>query len=156
MIWDRQQDQAAQAAAALGPAASARALDLTDDAAVAEAAAEAGAIDILVNNAGITGGNGLLWDLDPAGWRQVMEVNLNAPFVVCRALVPGMIARGYGRIVNIASVAGKEGNPNAAHYSASKAGLIAMTKSLGKELAGTGVIANCITPPRPVPRSSTR
>ncbi len=75
-----------------------------------------------------------------------MEVNLNAPFVVCRALVPGMIARGYGRIVNIASVAGKEGNPNAAHYSASKAGLIALTKSLGKELAGTGVIANCITP----------
>ncbi|WP_449041372.1 SDR family oxidoreductase [Paracoccus sp. (in: a-proteobacteria)] len=146
VIWDRQQDQAAQAAAALGPAASARALDLTDDAAVAKAAAEAGAIDILVNNAGITGGNGLLWDLDPAGWRQVMEVNLNAPFVVCRALVPGMIARGYGRIVNIASVAGKEGNPNAAHYSASKAGLIAMTKSLGKELAGTGVIANCITP----------
>ncbi|WP_415391891.1 SDR family oxidoreductase [Paracoccus sp. SJTW-4] len=146
VIWDRQQDQAAQAAAALGPAASARALDLTDDAAVAAAAAEAGAIDILVNNAGITGGNGLLWDLDPAGWRQVMEVNLNAPFVVCRALVPGMIARGYGRIVNIASVAGKEGNPNAAHYSASKAGLIAMTKSLGKELAGTGVIANCITP----------
>jgi len=145
-IWDRQQDQAAQAAAALGPAASARALDLTDDAAVAKAAAEAGAIDILVNNAGITGGNGLLWDLDPAGWRQVMEVNLNAPFVVCRALVPGMIARGYGRIVNIASVAGKEGNPNAAHYSASKAGLIALTKSLGKELAGTGVIANCITP----------
>lgn len=146
VIWDRQQDQAAQAAAALGPAASARALDLTDDAAVAKAAAAAGAIDILVNNAGITGGNGLLWDLDPAGWRQVMEVNLNAPFVVCRALVPGMIARGYGRIVNIASVAGKEGNPNAAHYSASKAGLIAMTKSLGKELAGTGVIANCITP----------
>lgn len=146
VIWDRQQDQAAQAAAVLGPAASARALDLTDDAAVAEAAAEAGAVDILVNNAGITGGNGLLWDLDPAGWRQVMEVNLNAPFVVCRALVPGMIARGYGRIVNIASVAGKEGNPNAAHYSASKAGLIAMTKSLGKELAGTGVIANCITP----------
>lgn len=146
VIWDRQQDQAAQAAAALGPAASARALDLTDDAAVAKAAAEAGAIDILVNNAGITGGNGLLWDLDPAGWRQVMEVNLNAPFVVCRALVPGMIARGYGRIVNIASVAGKEGNPNAAHYSASKAGLIALTKSLGKELAGTGVIANCITP----------
>ncbi|HHW33564.1 MAG TPA: SDR family oxidoreductase [Paracoccus solventivorans] len=146
VIWDRQQDQAAQAAAALGPAASARALDLTDDAAVAKAAAEAGAVDILVNNAGITGGNGLLWDLDPAGWRQVMEVNLNAPFVVCRALVPGMIARGYGRIVNIASVAGKEGNPNAAHYSASKAGLIALTKSLGKELAGTGVIANCITP----------
>ena len=146
VIWPPHQDQAAQAAAALGPAASARALDLTDDAAVAKAAAEAGAIDILVNNAGITGGNGLLWDLDPAGWRQVMEVNLNAPFVVCRALVPGMIARGYGRIVNIASVAGKEGNPNAAHYSASKAGLIAMTKSLGKELAGTGVIANCITP----------
>ena len=75
-----------------------------------------------------------------------MQVNLTAPYVICRALVPGMIARGYGRIVNVASIAGKEGNPNASHYSSSKAGLIALTKSLGKELAGTGVIANCVTP----------
>ena len=90
--------------------------------------------------------NAPTWELDPATWRQVIEVNLNAPYVTCRALVPGMIARGYGRIVNIASIAAKEGNPNAAHYSASKAGLIALTKSLGKELAGTGVLVNAITP----------
>ena len=76
----------------------------------------------------------------------MVEVNLTAPYLVCRALLPGMIGRGYGRIVNVASVAGKEGNPNASHYSASKAGVIALTKSLGKELAGTGVICNCITP----------
>ena len=116
------------------------------EAMVRAAEAEFGAVDILVNNAGITGGNAPTWELDPATWRQVIEVNLNAPYVICRALVPGMIARGYGRIVNIASIAAKEGNPNAAHYSASKAGLIALTKSLGKELAGTGVLVNAITP----------
>ena len=142
-IWDLQ-DSARQAAEQIG--VTARILDLTDDAAVGEAAQAAGAVDILVNNAGITGGNAVTWELDPAIWRQVMEVNLTAPFVLCRALVPGMIARGYGRIVNIASVAGKEGNPNAAHYSASKAGVIALTKSLGKELAETGVLVNCVTP----------
>lgn len=142
-IWDLQ-DSARQAAEQIG--VTARILDLTDDAAVAEAAQAAGAVDILVNNAGITGGNAVTWELDPAIWRQVMEVNLTAPFVLCRALVPGMIARGYGRIVNIASVAGKEGNPNAAHYSASKAGVIALTKSLGKELTETGVLVNCVTP----------
>mgnify|MGYP002135145425 CR=1 FL=1 len=102
--------------------------------------------NMMALGAGITGGNAKLWEIDPATWRQVMQVNLNAPYVICRALVPGMIARGYGRIVNIASIAGKEGNPNASHYSASKAGLIALTKSLGKELAGTGVVVNCITP----------
>ncbi|WP_312529820.1 SDR family NAD(P)-dependent oxidoreductase, partial [Paracoccus sp. (in: a-proteobacteria)] len=130
----------------LGAGASAYALDLADEGAVDAAAAAAGAIDILINNAGITGGNAKTWELEPAVWRQVMAVNLEAPFLTCRALVPGMIARGYGRIVNIASIAGKEGNPNAAHYSASKAGVIGLTKSLGKELAGTGVIANAITP----------
>ena len=143
-IWDMQDAPTRAAAAAMG--AGARVLDLTDDAAVAGAAEAAGAVDILVNNAGITGGNAPTWQLDPAIWRQVVEVNLTATFVVCRALVPGMIARGYGRIVNIASVAGKEGNPNAAHYSASKAGVIALTKSLGKELAETGVLVNCVTP----------
>ncbi len=146
VIWDRDGDAAARAAAELGPAATSRAVELTDDNQILDAAQAAGAVDILVNNAGITGGNAPTWELDPATWRQVIEVNLNAPYVTCRALVPGMIARGYGRIVNIASIAAKEGNPNAAHYSASKAGLIALTKSLGKELAGTGVLVNAITP----------
>ena len=105
-----------------------------------------GKIDILVNNAGITGGNAKSWDLAPADWRRVLEVNLTGPFLCCRAVVPGMIAAGYGRIVNIASIAGKEGNPNAAHYSASKAGVIALTKSIAKETAQNGVVVNCITP----------
>ena len=144
IIWDINGDAARAAAEELG--GTARQVELTDDADVAAASAEAGAVDILVNNAGITGGNAKVWEIDPATWRQVMQVNLTAPYVICRALVPGMIARGYGRIVNIASIAGKEGNPNASHYSASKAGLIALTKSLGKELAGTGVVVNCITP----------
>ena len=144
IIWDINGDAARAAAEELG--GTARQVELTDDADVAAASAEAGAVDILVNNAGITGGKAKLWEIDPATWRQVMQVNLTAPYVICRALVPGMIARGYGRIVNIASIAGKEGNPNASHYSASKAGLIALTKSLGKELAGTGVVVNCITP----------
>ena len=98
------------------------------------------------NNAGITGGNATTWELAPDVWRRVIEVNLVAPYLVCRAIVPKMIANKYGRIVNIASVAGKEGNPNASHYSASKAGLIALTKSLGKELAGKGVLVNAVSP----------
>jgi 3-oxoacyl-[acyl-carrier protein] reductase len=105
-----------------------------------------GRIDILVNNAGITGGNAKTWELAPADWRRVLDVNLTGPFLACRAVVPGMVAAGYGRVVNIASIAGKEGNPNAAHYSASKAGLIALTKSVAKETADKGVIVNCITP----------
>jgi NAD(P)-dependent dehydrogenase (short-subunit alcohol dehydrogenase family) len=125
-------------------------VELTDDSAV-NAAAEAalsrhGRIDILVNNAGITGGNAPTWELEPGIWREVIEVNLVAPYLACRALVPHMVERGYGRIVNIASIAGKEGNPNASHYSASKAGLIALTKSLAKELAGKGVVVNAVTP----------
>jgi 2-dehydro-3-deoxy-L-rhamnonate dehydrogenase (NAD+) len=125
-------------------------VDVTDDAALARAVAadlhERGKIDILVNNAGITGGNAPLWELPPEVWRRVVEVNLVAPYLVCRAVVPHMVRAGYGRIVNIASIAGKEGNPNASHYSASKAGLIALTKSLAKELAATGVLVNCVTP----------
>ncbi|OYU73591.1 MAG: 3-oxoacyl-ACP reductase [Burkholderiales bacterium PBB5] len=129
---------------------SADVVELTDDAAVAAATAAVvarhGRLDILVNNAGITGGNAPTWQLDPAVWRRVVEVNLIAPFLTCRAVVPQMLAQGYGRIVNIASVAGKEGNPNASHYSASKAGLIGLTKSLGKELAQQGVLVNAVSP----------
>ena len=125
-------------------------VELTDEASVAAACAAAmaahGRIDILVNNAGITGGNGPTWELAPDVWRRVMEVNVTAPYLTCRAIVPHMTRAGYGRIVNIASIAGKEGNPNAAHYSASKAALIALTKSLGKELATKGVLVNAVTP----------
>ena len=103
-------------------------------------------VDILINNAGISGPNLRLWEYPPDEWRQVIDVNLVGSYLVSRAVVPTMIARGYGRIVNIASVAGKDGNPNASAYSASKAGLINLTKSLGKELAGTGVLVNCVTP----------
>lgn len=103
-------------------------------------------VDVLVNNAGISGPNHPLWEYPPDDWQRVIDVNLVGSFLVSRAVVPTMIAGGYGRIVNIASVAGKDGNPNASAYSASKAGLINMTKALGKELAGTGVLVNCVTP----------
>ncbi|HME29143.1 MAG TPA: SDR family NAD(P)-dependent oxidoreductase [Pseudolabrys sp.] len=105
-----------------------------------------GRIDILVNNAGIAGPNIKTWDYPLDAWRKVLAINLDGPFHCCRALAPGMIAQNYGRIVNIASIAGKEGNPNAPAYSASKAGLIALTKSLGKELASHDISVNCITP----------
>ena len=151
-IWDMDEAASRAVAARLGQAhkVSTHILDLTDAAAV-EAATQAtlaahGQVDILVNNAGITGGNAPVWELPVAEWRRVIEVNLVAPFIVARAVVPHMRAAGYGRVVNIASIAGKEGNPNASHYSASKAGLIGLTKSLGKELAGSGVLANCVTP----------
>ena len=152
VLWDLDTERlpgAVQALAGGGPV-SAEVVQLTDEAAVAAATAATiarhGRIDILVNNAGITGGNAPTWELSPAAWRQVVEVNLIAPFLTCRAVVPGMIANGWGRIVNIASVAGKEGNPNASHYSASKAGLIGLTKSLGKELATKGVLVNAVAP----------
>lgn len=145
VLWDI--DAAKLDAACAGvPGARGRVVELTDDDAVAAAVADAGAVDILVNNAGITGGNGTTWDLDPAVWRRTVEVNLIGPYLTCRHLAPKMAARGYGRIVNIASVAGKEGNPNASHYSASKAGLIALTKSLAKELATKNVLVNAIAP----------
>lgn len=125
-------------------------VQLTDEVSVSQATAAAearhGRIDILVNNAGITGGNAKLWELTPAVWRQVIDVNLVGPYLTCHSVVPVMLRGGYGRIVNIASIAGKEGNPNASHYSASKAGLIALTKSLGKELANANILVNCITP----------
>jgi 2-dehydro-3-deoxy-L-rhamnonate dehydrogenase (NAD+) len=129
---------------------AANAVDVTDETSIDNAAnahmRAFGKIDILVNNAGVTGGNAPLWELAPDVWRRVVEINLIGPYLTCRAIVPHMIAAGYGRIVNIASIAGKEGNPNASHYSASKAGLIALTKSLAKELATKGVLVNCITP----------
>ncbi len=103
-------------------------------------------IDVLVNNAGIAGPNLPTWEYPIEAWAQVMAVNLDGPFLCCRAVVPTMIAQNYGRIVNIASIAGKEGNPNASAYSASKAAVIALTKSLGKELAGRDIAVNCITP----------
>jgi NAD(P)-dependent dehydrogenase (short-subunit alcohol dehydrogenase family) len=125
-------------------------IDLTDGDQVQEAVTatlkEFDRIDILINNAGITGGNAATWELDPDIWRRVIEVNLVAPFLTCRAAIPAMLRGGYGRIVNVASIAGKEGNPNASHYSASKAGLIALTKSLGKELATKNILVNCVTP----------
>ena len=105
-----------------------------------------GRIDILANNAGIAGKNATTWEYPTEEWAQVMRINLDGPFHCCRALVPGMIAQNYGRIVNIASIAGKEGNPNASAYSVSKAGVIALTKSLGKELAGYDIAVNAITP----------
>jgi 2-dehydro-3-deoxy-L-rhamnonate dehydrogenase (NAD+) len=152
IAWDI--DRAALAAAAeplqhSGPIYTA-VVDVTDENSVGDAVARFargfGKIDILVNNAGITGGNAPLWELKPEVWRQVVEVNLIGPYLVCRAVVPHMIATGYGRIVNIASIAGKDGNPNASHYSASKAGLIGLTKSLAKELATKGILVNCVTP----------
>ena len=124
--------------------------DITDGDSVAGAMEatlrEFPSVDILVNNAGISGPNHPLWEYQPDDWRRVIDVNLFGSFLVTRAVVPTMVSAGYGRIVNIASVAGKDGNPNASAYSASKAGLINMTKSLGKELAGTGVLVNCVTP----------
>ena len=154
-LWDMDASKLATSLAALqaahpGNQVSGQVLDISDDVSVqGEAnalAARWGRIDILVNNAGITGGNGLTWELAPAVWRQVIEINLIAPYLTCRAVVPHMLAGGWGRIINIASVAGKEGNPNASHYSASKAGLIGLTKSLGKELAQKNVLVNAITP----------
>ncbi|PYL01489.1 MAG: 3-oxoacyl-ACP reductase [Verrucomicrobia bacterium] len=151
-LWDRDAERLETAAKNLsaGNRIHTSAVDITKSESV-NAAAEAtfnhfGAIDILVNNAGIAGATKPVWELTPAEWREVIEVNLLGVYHCCRAVVPKMMERKYGRIVNIASVAGKEGNPNASHYSASKAGVIALTKSLGKELAKTGVLANCITP----------
>jgi 3-oxoacyl-[acyl-carrier protein] reductase len=149
-LWDRDVRLAERTASELGRGTSAVACDVTDPAAVA-AATDAtlkafGRIDILVNNAGIAGANAKVWETDVEEWRKVMRVNLDGPFLCSRAVVPAMIAQGYGRIVNIASIAGKEGNPNAAHYSASKAGVIALTKSLGKELASYDIAVNAVTP----------
>ena len=149
VLWDVNPDALAAAGDEVGASAVA-ALDVSDQAAVEEAAkasAEAlGKIDILVCSAGITGATASVWDYPLDSWQRVIDINLNGLFYCNRAVVPYMLQNGYGRIVNLASVAGKEGNPNASAYCASKAGVIGLTKSLGKELAGKGVIANALTP----------
>jgi NAD(P)-dependent dehydrogenase (short-subunit alcohol dehydrogenase family) len=149
-IWDLDAALASEAARAIGTAATARAVDVTSWEAV-EAAAEAaqaaqGRVDILVTSAGIAGPNAPAWSYPLDEWARIMRINLDGTYHCCRALVPGMLANKYGRIALIASIAGKEGNPNASAYSVSKAGVIALTKSLGKELAGQDIAVNCITP----------
>ena len=149
-IWDIDPETTKAAAGKLGNNTLGIVVDLTQEGAVTAATQSTleafSQIDILINSAGITGPNLKTWEYTPADFRKVIEVDLVAPYLVCRAVVPHMIKAAYGRIVNIASVAGKEGNPNAPAYSAAKAGLIGLTKSLGKELATTGVACNCITP----------
>ena len=151
-IWDRDIKLAAKTAAELGrnrrvEAVAADVTKIDDVERARDATVKAfDRIDILVNNAGIAGPNVKTWEYDPAAWAEVMRVNLDSQFYCCRAVVPLMIAQNYGRIVNIASIAGKEGNPNAPAYSASKAGVIALTKSLGKELATYDIAVNCVTP----------
>ena len=151
-LWDVDRERlesARQELSALG-AVSTDYVELTDAASVNAAAtatlARLGSVDILVNNAGLAGGNGLTWELDPDVWRRVIDVNLTGCFLTSRAVIPHLLANGYGRIVNVASIAGKEGNPTASHYSASKAGVIGLTKSLGKELATKNILVNCVTP----------
>jgi NAD(P)-dependent dehydrogenase (short-subunit alcohol dehydrogenase family) len=149
-LWDRDIAGAERAVAALGPKAQAVEVDVAKhesvQAAVKATLRHSARIDALVNSAGITGPNTKVWDYPVQAWRDVMDVNLNGLFHCCREVVPVMQGAGYGRVVNIASVAGKDGNPNASAYSASKAAVIALTKSLGKELADTGVRVNCVTP----------
>lgn len=150
VLWDIDDTIARQAAEALGPNARAYAVDVSDTDAVARLAEqvreEVGPVSILVNSAGVAGSNAPVVDYDPAEWRRIIDINLSGTFNSCRAIVPHCLEQGYGRIVNIASIAGKEGNPNAAAYSASKAGVIALTKSLGKELANIDIAVNCVTP----------
>ncbi|MFO1114535.1 MAG: SDR family NAD(P)-dependent oxidoreductase [Beijerinckiaceae bacterium] len=152
-LWDRDEALAAKTAQELsagGAKVVAVPCDMADFASVATAAQKTlsafGRIDILVNNAGISGPNATVADYPVEEWRKVVDLDLNGVFYGCKAVVPAMTAQKYGRIVNVASIAGKEGNPNAAAYSAAKAGVIALTKSLGKELAGLDIAVNCITP----------
>jgi 3-oxoacyl-[acyl-carrier protein] reductase len=151
-LWDLDGQRLAESVAGFRAEAKVhgQSVDVTDETKV-RAAAEAteavfGPVDILVNNAGIAGSSLKTWDYTIEEWNRVVALDLGAVFLCCKTLVTGMMDRGYGRIVNVASIAGKEGNPNASAYSAAKAGVIGLTKSLGKETAGTGVIVNCITP----------
>ena len=149
-LWDRDPQALERACKSLGGGARGMLVDVADysqvEAALAQTLQATSQIDMLVNSAGITGPNTTLWDYPVTEWERVMQVNLNGVFHVCKAVVPVMRSQDYGRIVNIASVAGKEGNPNASAYSASKAAVIGLTKSLGKELAQTGIRVNCVTP----------
>ncbi len=149
-IWDRDEKLLAQCLAALKGPVSGEAVDVSAqksvEQATAAAAAALGKIDILVNNAGIAGLNAPTVDYPVDEWERVLRTNLTSQFLTCRTVAPHMVKQKYGRIVNIASIAGKEGNPNAVAYSASKAGVISLTKSLGKELAKDGICVNCITP----------
>ena len=152
VIWDRDQkaiDDAKAQLTDLGEVTSDR-VELAKPDFVETSAGQVlkrhGKIDILVNNAGIAGVNKMLWECTPEEWREVMDVDLYGVFLCCRAFVPAMLEGGWGRIVNVASIAGKEGNPTASHYSAAKAGVIGLTKSLGKELSDTNIRVNCITP----------
>ncbi len=150
VIWDRDEPLAKKTAGELKGRVEVVAVDVTDFASV-ERARDAtvkafGRIDILVNNAGIAGMNTTVTEYPVDEWKRVMTINLDSQFYCCKAVVPGMVGQDYGRIVNIASIAGKEGNPNASAYSASKAGVIALTKSLAKETAGKNISVNAITP----------
>ncbi len=149
-LWDRDEAALQRAKSGLGKGVNTVVVNVADHTSVVSAVAQTvainPAIDALVNSAGITGPNVKVWDYPPQDWLEVMQINLNGLFYCCREVVPHMRARNYGRIVNIASVAGKDGNPNASAYSASKAAVMALTKSLGKELADTGVRVNCVTP----------
>ena len=149
-IWDLDGKLAKETAAAIGAEASGLGIDVTDAAAVNEAAADLekrlGSVDILVTSAGIAGPNRKTWEYPLDEWAKVMRLNVDGTLHCCQAVVPGMIKRNYGRLVLVASIAGKEGNPTASAYSASKAAVIALTKSLGKELATQDIAVNCITP----------
>ena len=149
-LWDYNQETLDNIQNKLGKNSLSVNVDVSDEVSVKNAADKVrnnlGTPSILVNCAGVAGINASIEKTDPNEWRRVININLTGTFLCCREIIADMVNKGYGRIINIASVAGKEGNPNAAHYSASKSGVITFTRSLGKELAETGVLVNCITP----------
>lgn len=149
-IADTDVDAGERSARELGEGCTWYELDVSDSAAfrrvAAQVVSDSGRLDILVNNAGIAGRSAPTWDLTPEEWREVIDIDLSSVFYGCQAVLPYMRSQGYGRIVNIASIAGKEGNPNAVPYSAAKAGVIGLTKAVAKEAVHEGVIVNCVTP----------